>query len=79
MRYFKRLLGVVCCMCVLFACQNNDATRSAADSQAISSIEDSLAHMSPKTLLKIREGLANAQDSITYYEYLARLGKYYYP
>lgn len=72
------MLCVACCMCVLFACQNNDATRSAADSQAISSIEDSLAHMSPKTLLKIRKGLANAQDSITYYEYLARLGKYYY-
>lgn len=67
----------LCCLLLLAACRNGGGRRSSVDTTLLSSVDDSVAAMSPKAKDMILHGLATAADSITYYEYLSRLGKYY--
>lgn len=73
----KHLLYIIMSSCLLFACQGHEIQRNEGDSQALISIEDSMNKQSPIAREMIEKGLRNASDSLTYFEYLARLGMYF--
>ena len=74
----KHLLHILLLSCLLLACQNAGETkRSEADSQALIAIDDSIDKQSAYSKKLIEQGMRMAADSLSYYEYMARLGKYY--
>lgn len=73
----KYLLYIMIVSCLLLACQGHEGQRNEGDSQALISIDESIDKQSPKAREMIEKELKNASDSLTYYEYLARLGMHF--
>ena len=76
-KYIMYLLGVFLASSMLMGCQRQEEQRTKADELELLSIEDSVENQSVHARKMIERGLSQAPDSITYYEYLARLGKYF--
>lgn len=75
--YIISLLGLLLASSWLIGCQQREVQRSEADEEELLSIEDSVESQSGNARKMIEQGLSHAPDSITYYEYMARLGKYF--
>lgn len=75
--YTMCLLGIFLVSSMLIGCQQREEQRTEADEKELLSIEDSVESQSVNARKMIEQGLSHAPDSITYYEYMARLGKYF--
>lgn len=75
--YMMCLLGICLASSMLIGCQQREEQRTDTDEKELLSIEDSVESQSVNARKMIEHGLSNAPDSITYYEYMARLGKYF--
>lgn len=63
---------------MFWACQNSGKVRSGdVDSQNLMAIDDSIDKQSSASRKMIEDGMKTASDSLSYYEYMARLGKFY--
>ena len=71
------LLGICLASSMLIGCQQREEQRTDTDEKELLSIEDSVESQSVNARKMIEHGLSNVPDSITYYEYMARLGKYF--
>lgn len=78
MMRLKHMACLVLLVCCMVACGQGEQERSEDDTKALEVIDDSIKRVSANTLRQINEGMRFSTDSMTYYEYMARLGKYYY-
>lgn len=74
--------SVVYCFILLLymvGCRGNDATagRTSEERKRISVLDDSIAAMSPHAPDMIAHGIKSAPDSLTWYDYYLRYGKYW--
>lgn len=75
---YSLVLGTLCLLvvCLGVGCGNKPHTHSA--NLQLQMVDDSVENLSPHALPMIEKGMAQATDSMGYYEYLVRLAKYYY-
>lgn len=72
------LLGSLMALLVMSTCSHRPSwQRSEEATHALKCIDDSIDAQSPHTKQMIEQGMAKAEDSLTFYECYARLGKYY--
>lgn len=71
------MIGIFCVALLFVACHHTVQERQKCDSDNLVSIEDSM-ELNPSYARKLLDvGMKNAKDSLTYYEYMSRLGKFY--
>lgn len=75
--YIMCLWGIFLASSMLIGCLQREEQRTEADEKELLSIEDSVESQSVNARKMIEHGLSHAPDSITYYEYIARLGKFF--
>jgi len=73
----KHILWLFLVSWMLIACQQVKHDRSGDDTNSLLSIEDSMEANPQFVRQKIDDGMNKAPDSLTFYEYMARLGKFY--
>lgn len=74
---FKHIVWLFLFSCLMVACRQKELTRTEKDANNLISIEDSMETNPSYARKLLAEGMKNAPDSITYYEYMARLGRYF--
>ena len=65
----------------LFSCGGRTQSSSAADSarlQSLRALDDSIVKLSPAALDMIKQGMGEARDSMSYYEYRLCMARYYW-
>lgn len=67
---------LMCCVAVSCGGRDDGDGRSPAEDAALKALEDSFSVNSPHTLGMIRRGMAEADDSMEYYDYYLRLIRY---
>lgn len=70
------MLCVALCS-IFFSCGSGADGNNEAHEQALMAIDDSIKRRSPQAFSLISEGMKSATDSLTYYEYCARMGTWY--
>lgn len=71
------MIGIFCVVLLFVACSHDVQERQKSDTDNLVSIEDSM-ELNPSYARKLLDvGMKSAKDSLTYYEYMSRLGKYY--
>lgn len=73
----KHILWLFLVSWTLIACQQEKYDRSGDDTNSLLSIEDSMEANPRFVRQKIDDGMKKAPDSLTYYEYMSRLGKFF--
>lgn len=73
----KHILWLFLVSWMLIACQQEKHDRSGDDTNSLLSIEDSMEANPRFVRQKIDDGMKKAPDSLTYYEYMSRLGKFF--
>ena len=73
----KQILVVFCLAWLLTACHHAMQERQRSDTENLVSIEDSMEINPLYARELLNAGMKNAQDSLTYYEYMSRLGKFF--
>lgn len=73
----KHILWLFLVSWMLIACQQEKHDRSGDDTNSLLSIEDSMEANPQFVRQKIDDGMKKAPDSLTYYEYMSRLGKFF--
>ena len=75
LKHIIRIFGI---FLLFVSCHHAVQERQKSDTDNLTSIEDSM-ELNPLYARKLLDaGMKNAKDSLTYYEYMSRLGKYYY-
>lgn len=73
----KHILWLFLVSWMLIACQQEKHDRSGDDTNSLLFIEDSMEANPRFVRQKIDDGMKKAPDSLTYYEYMSRLGKFF--
>ena len=73
----KHIVWLFLLSCVMMACHQKEQARNIKDANNLISIEDSMEINPSYARNLLAEGMKNAPDSVTYYEYMARLGRYF--
>ena len=74
----SRLVMLCVALCSIFSsCGSGADGNNEAHEQALMAIDDSIKRRSPQAFSLISEGMKSATDSLTYYEYCARMGTWY--
>lgn len=73
----KHIIWLLLVSSLMLACQPKGQVRSEKDTNCILSIEDSMETNPSFARRQLDQGMKNSPDSITYYEYMARLAKYF--
>lgn len=74
----KQMIRIFWVVLLFVSCHQAGQERKKSDADNLVSIEDSM-ETNPSYARKLLDaGMKNAKDSLTYYEYMSRLGKYYY-
>lgn len=71
----KHIIWLFLVSWMMIACQQEKHDRCEDDTNSLLSIEDSMEVDPQFARKKIDDGMKNAPDSLTYYEYMSRLGK----
>ena len=71
----KHIIWLFLVSWMMIACQQEKHDRCEDDTNSLLSIEDSMEVNPQFARKKIDDGMKNASDSLTYYEYMSRLGK----
>ena len=74
----SRLVMLCVALCSIFSsCGSGADGNNEAHEQALIAIDDSIKRRSPQAFSLVSEGMKTAPDSLTYYEYCARMGTWY--
>lgn len=74
----SRLVMLCVALCsIFFSCGSGANGNDEAHERALTAIDDSIKQRSPQAFSLVSEGMKSAPDSLTYYEYCARMGTWY--